>query len=196
MFEVAVILRVRAARRCAGDDRRVLRLPVSVLRPRAADARPGRSQKYGDKVRVVFRQFPLSIHPRRSRPPGRAVRHEQGKFWEMHDLISGTSRSSPARTSRRRRRGSGSMPRSSASASTAASRAEVSADLRPATPPASLTPATYVNGRFLSGAVVFATIVRSSSTRRSSAPVRSRRREIISASGFFVRPRKSDLATW
>lgn len=44
--------------------------------------------KYGDKVRVVYRDYPLAFH-RSAVPAAVAARcaGEQGKFWEMHDLL-------------------------------------------------------------------------------------------------------------
>ena len=44
--------------------------------------------KYGDKVRVVYRHFPLPMH----RQAGKASEasecaHDQGKFWEYHDML-------------------------------------------------------------------------------------------------------------
>lgn len=45
-------------------------------------------ETYKDKVRVVFRDYPLSFHP--NAPKAAEAGHcadEQGKFWEMHDKM-------------------------------------------------------------------------------------------------------------
>ena len=50
-------------------------------------------QEYGDKVRVVFKHLPLSIHAKA--PAAHAASeaaHRQGKFWEMHDKIFANQR--------------------------------------------------------------------------------------------------------
>jgi protein-disulfide isomerase len=45
-------------------------------------------QKYPDKVKLVFKHFPLDFH-QQARPAAIATMaaQEQGKFWEMHDII-------------------------------------------------------------------------------------------------------------
>jgi protein-disulfide isomerase len=45
-------------------------------------------QKYGDKVRLVYRQYPLPFHRFAQKAAEASLcANDQGKFWQMHDAI-------------------------------------------------------------------------------------------------------------
>jgi len=55
---------------------------------KAADVTSQLKAKYGDRVRFVFRQFPLSFHKNaQGAAEASMAAHAQGKFWEFHDLM-------------------------------------------------------------------------------------------------------------
>ncbi|NOK10504.1 thioredoxin domain-containing protein [Corallococcus exercitus] len=46
------------------------------------------TKTYGDKVRLVFRQFPLDFHKQAQKAAEASLcANDQGKFWEMHDKL-------------------------------------------------------------------------------------------------------------
>ena len=49
--------------------------------------------RYPEKVRFTFRHFPLSFHPN-AKPAAEHAQcaHEQGRFWEYHDLVFAAQR--------------------------------------------------------------------------------------------------------
>jgi protein-disulfide isomerase len=60
---------------------------------RAAEVVHQIKNKYGDKVRFVFRQFPLPMHQQAHLAAQAAVAaQQQGKFWEYHDLLFANQR--------------------------------------------------------------------------------------------------------
>jgi protein-disulfide isomerase len=60
---------------------------------RAANVTTQIKEKYGDKVRFVFRQFPLSFHKSaQGAAEASLAAHSQGKFWEFHDKMFANQR--------------------------------------------------------------------------------------------------------
>jgi protein-disulfide isomerase len=55
---------------------------------RAAEAVHKVKEKYGDRIRFTFRQFPLPMHSNaRGAAEAALAANAQGKFWEYHDLL-------------------------------------------------------------------------------------------------------------
>ncbi len=60
---------------------------------RAAEVTHQIKEKYGDKVRFVFRQYPLPMHQDAHLAAQAALAaHQQGKFWQFHDLLFANQR--------------------------------------------------------------------------------------------------------
>lgn len=60
---------------------------------RAASVAHQIREKYGDKVRFIFRQYPLPMHGDAHLAAQAALAaHQQGKFWEYHDLLFANQR--------------------------------------------------------------------------------------------------------
>ena len=128
---------------------------------RAADARAGGRRSTATRCAWSFATIPLSIHADAQKaaeasiaPPTRA---SSGRCTTS---CSRSSRSSRSRTSRRRRPASGSTPRKFGECLDSDRHAEaVQTDMRDGTAAGvNGTPAFFVNGRFLSGAVPFETM--------------------------------------
>ncbi len=74
-----------------------VKAPVTIVEfsdfqcPFCARARPTVNrvrEVYGDKVRIIFRDFPLQMHAQATKAAEAAsCAGEQGKFWEMHDWM-------------------------------------------------------------------------------------------------------------
>jgi protein-disulfide isomerase len=113
---------------------------------------------YGDRVRVVYRHYPLANHPR-ARPAAEASQcaDEQGKFWAFHDRLFGDqTRLSDADFKQHAAELGLDVTQFNNCFDSQKYRADVEADIEAGNEAGvSGTPAFYINGRMLSGAQPF-----------------------------------------
>jgi protein-disulfide isomerase len=114
-------------------------------------------ERYDGKVRVVFRQYPLtSIHPQAFKAAEASLcAADQGKFWELHDVMFAEQNALdvPALQEKAKRIGLDEAAFSTCLESGKYT-AQVQADLRSGSAAGvSGTPAFFVNGRPMSGAI-------------------------------------------
>jgi len=118
---------------------------------------------YGDQVRIVFKNMPLSIHPKAqaAHAAGEAA-HRQGKFWEMHDRIfANQSRLEPEIFEGYAQEIGLDMERYRADVASSPVKERISADIEEARRlGVTGTPGFFVNGRFVSGAQPYETFKR------------------------------------
>lgn len=118
-------------------------------------------QAYGDRIRIVWKDFPLtSIHPQafKAAEAGNCAR-EQGKFWEYHDLLFGNQQALEPEFLKKYAADAGlDAAAFSSCLDTAKYSDRVQEQMGVGTSlGVSSTPSTFVNGRLVSGAVPYET---------------------------------------
>lgn len=114
--------------------------------------------RYGDKVRVLFRQFPLDIHPMAPKAAEASLcAHEQGKFWEMHDAMFANQKDLAVDALKAK---AAALHLDTAAFNSCLDSGKTAAAVKAdfdlgVSIGVNATPAIYVNGRALSGAVGF-----------------------------------------
>src|SRR5712692_941540 len=113
---------------------------------------------YGDRIRFVYRHYPLPNHPR-ARPAAEAAAcaNEQGKFWPYHDrLFASPSKLADADLKQHAAELGLNAPQFNSCVDTHRFKAQVEADMK-AGEEAGVngTPAFFINGRMISGAQPF-----------------------------------------
>ncbi len=118
---------------------------------------------YGDKVRVVFRQFPLNFHPHAQKAAEASLcANEQGKFWELHDAMFQNQQQIAVDNLKAKAAELGlDAEQFNSCVDNGKYAAQVATDLQQGSQAGvSGTPALFVNGRFINGAVPFADIAK------------------------------------
>ena len=116
------------------------------------------SKTYGDQVRIVFKHLPLSIHPKAPAAHAAAeAAHRQGKFWEMHNKIfANQAEMSPEKYRQYAKEIGLDLARFDRDVADASLKQRIDADAAEAERlGVTGTPAFFVNGRYLAGAVPF-----------------------------------------
>jgi len=115
-------------------------------------------EHYGDKVRIVFKQFPLNLHPHaRQAAEASLCAHAQGKFWPFHDAVFADQKAMETEDLQAKAAAVGLDPGEFFTCVTSGEQAEaVRQDVREGTiAGASGTPALYINGRTILGTVTY-----------------------------------------
>jgi len=113
--------------------------------------------KYGDRVRIEFRHFPLPVHPDAAKAAEAAMcASEQGMFWEMHDSLFANQKAGFSRDSLKRYATDVGLDR--AQFDTCVDSGRHSSDVEKSVEAAtragvSSTPTFFINGRYESGAL-------------------------------------------
>jgi len=113
---------------------------------------------YGDKVRVVWKNYPLEFHKDAPLAALAAMAaHEQGKFWPFHDKVFGSQPKIQREFLLQYAKDVGlDVKRFQEALDAARGKPSIDADVAEAhTIGVTGTPAFFVNGRFLSGAKPF-----------------------------------------
>jgi protein-disulfide isomerase len=117
-------------------------------------------KEYAGKVRVVWKNFPLDMHPN-AKPAAAAAlaAGEQGKFWEMHDKLFENQRALDRANLEKYAQDLGlDLARFRAALDSAKVGAKIASDMKEAAEvDVSGTPATFVNGRKIGGAYPYET---------------------------------------
>jgi len=112
--------------------------------------------KYGDKVRIVFRQFPLAMHQNAQKAAQAALcANDQGKFWQMHDAMFNDQAGLAPEALKAKAKTLGLNSQTFDACLDSDKHAkEIQADMAAGQAAGvSGTPAMFVNGRFINGAV-------------------------------------------
>jgi protein-disulfide isomerase len=112
--------------------------------------------KYPSQVRLVFRQYPLPMHPNAAKAAEAALcANDQGKFWEMHDSMFDDQGGLAADALKAKAAKLGMDAQAFGSCLDSGVKADrVQADMEAGSAAGvSGTPAMFVNGRFINGAV-------------------------------------------
>ncbi|HSK78504.1 MAG TPA: thioredoxin domain-containing protein [Thermoanaerobaculia bacterium] len=115
-------------------------------------------EKYGDKVRIVFRQYPLPMHAEAQKAAEASLcANDQGKFWQLHDAMFANQGALKVDQLKAKAAELGLNAEAFNSCLDSSKyAAQVAADMKEGSAAGvSGTPAMFVNGRFINGAVPF-----------------------------------------
>ena len=113
-------------------------------------------EKYGNKVRVVFRQYPLPFHQNAQKAAEASLcAADQGKFWEMHDAMFADQNALGVDQLKAKAATLGlNAEQFNSCVDSGKHAATIQADMKDGSAAGvSGTPALFINGRFINGAV-------------------------------------------